>query len=109
MPRSHRVTEFSAPTVDLEQYRVRRQTPVGGLNNEYCEEHYGLRARPRVPQRPGRRSAARYLAERTGRRVSRTAVRVDGRVREAGRSEEHTSELQSLRHLVCRLLLGKKH
>ena len=24
------------------------------------------------------------------------------------RSEEHTSELQSLRHLVCRLLLEKK-
>src|SRR5215472_6347635 len=30
-----------------------------------------------------------------------------GRLR-AGRSEEHTSELQSLRHLVCRLLLEKK-
>src|SRR5262245_63932626 len=32
-------------------------------------------------------------------------------VRAAGhrrRSEEHTSELQSLRHLVCRLLLEKK-
>src|SRR5438045_5564039 len=29
--------------------------------------------------------------------------RVDGK-----RSEEHTSELQSLRHLVCRLLLEKK-
>src|SRR5471030_222394 len=27
---------------------------------------------------------------------------------ELGRSEEHTSELQSLRHLVCRLLLEKK-
>src|SRR5437899_3852618 len=27
---------------------------------------------------------------------------------EQGRSEEHTSELQSLRHLVCRLLLEKK-
>src|SRR5205814_2741101 len=26
---------------------------------------------------------------------------------ERGRSEEHTSELQSLRHLVCRLLLEK--
>src|SRR5258705_3439414 len=26
---------------------------------------------------------------------------------ERARSEEHTSELQSLRHLVCRLLLGK--
>src|SRR5947199_3811836 len=30
--------------------------------------------------------------------------RGDGR-----RSEEHTSELQSLRHLVCRLLLEKKN
>src|ERR1039458_8756512 len=28
--------------------------------------------------------------------------------REQDRSEEHTSELQSLRHLVCRLLLAKK-
>src|ERR1039458_10458437 len=27
--------------------------------------------------------------------------------REPSRSEEHTSELQSLRHLVCRLLLEK--
>src|SRR5690349_22748590 len=27
----------------------------------------------------------------------------------AGRSEEHTSELQSRRELVCRLLLEKKH
>src|SRR5205814_3857266 len=29
-------------------------------------------------------------------------------VRRVLRSEEHTSELQSLRHLVCRLLLEKK-
>src|SRR5262245_64438314 len=29
--------------------------------------------------------------------------------REGDRSEEHTSELQSLRHLVCRLLLEKKN
>src|SRR5205814_10445284 len=29
-------------------------------------------------------------------------------VTSAFRSEEHTSELQSLRHLVCRLLLEKK-
>src|SRR5438045_7144794 len=28
--------------------------------------------------------------------------------KEKDRSEEHTSELQSLRHLVCRLLLEKK-
>src|SRR5258705_3159166 len=33
-------------------------------------------------------------------------ARRDGRIHV--RSEEHTSELQSLRHLVCRLLLEKK-
>src|SRR3989442_4494963 len=31
------------------------------------------------------------------------------RARQAGRSEEHTSELQSRPHLVCRLLLEKKN
>src|SRR5262245_64884826 len=31
----------------------------------------------------------------------------DSRAVQAIRSEEHTSELQSLRHLVCRLLLEK--
>src|SRR5258705_6170811 len=31
-----------------------------------------------------------------------------GTVVDLSRSEEHTSELQSLRHLVCRLLLEKK-
>src|SRR5215203_6392615 len=31
-----------------------------------------------------------------------------GVVNEAGRSEEHTSELQSRQYLVCRLLLEKK-
>src|SRR5215831_17283957 len=38
--------------------------------------------------------------------VPATGSRV--RRRHAPRSEEHTSELQSLRHLVCRLLLEKK-
>src|SRR3712207_9012259 len=32
----------------------------------------------------------------------------DGRLRMIGRSEEHTSELQSRQYLVCRLLLEKK-
>src|SRR2546423_7723278 len=34
--------------------------------------------------------------------------RTRGRVRSKNRSEEHTSELQSLAYLVCRLLLEKK-
>src|SRR3989441_9750781 len=37
-----------------------------------------------------------------------TALRVKPRLAVARRSEEHTSELQSLAYLVCRLLLEKK-
>src|SRR5687768_18031869 len=43
-------------------------------------------------------------AERAGPGGQRAARLVDHR----GRSEEHTSELQSRLHLVCRLLLEKK-
>src|SRR3712207_8708210 len=35
-------------------------------------------------------------------------VRIDHHARRPGRSEEHTSELQSPQYLVCRLLLEKK-
>src|SRR2546425_5492741 len=38
----------------------------------------------------------------------RLAARVDPPARRRTRSEEHTSELQSLAYLVCRLLLEKK-
>src|SRR5438045_5543382 len=52
---------------------------------------------------PPRRRHPRLPACRRGRR------RGDGDLAGAARrSEEHTSELQSLRHLVCRLLLEKK-
>src|SRR5258705_10084584 len=48
--------------------------------------------------------------ERTRFRSVRANAAGDGiaGVPEGWRSEEHTSELQSLRHLVCRLLLEKK-
>src|SRR2546423_6898961 len=48
----------------------------------------------------GRRRAHRWCARRRSAR--------DPGERGAGRSEEHTSELQSLAYLVCRLLLEKK-
>src|SRR5262245_24328999 len=53
-----------------------------------------------------------YDNGRSDREIRRQAVD-EGRIiltrdRELLRSEEHTSELQSLRHLVCRLLLEKK-
>src|SRR3712207_7375297 len=39
---------------------------------------------------------------------SSRVIRRSGRARARGRSEEHTSELQSRQYLVCRLLLEKK-
>src|SRR2546425_4160025 len=52
---------------------------------------------------------------RRGRRRDGVGPRSDGEQRDGGtqrravaRSEEHTSELQSLAYLVCRLLLEKK-
>src|SRR2546422_6439882 len=52
-----------------------------------------------VVQRPGRRQSVRS-AGRWRWRIEHSAF--------ALRSEEHTSELQSRLHLVCRLLLEKK-
>src|ERR1035441_7835745 len=40
--------------------------------------------------------------------IQKDQVRADSPEFVRNRSEEHTSELQSLRHLVCRLLLEKK-
>src|ERR1035438_10686725 len=41
--------------------------------------------------------------------LTRAIAKFEERITETDfRSEEHTSELQSLRHLVCRLLLEKK-
>src|SRR5258705_10124078 len=60
--------------------------------------------------RPGRLDTFRYH-QIHHRRPGESTLRLDGRVsvlRPKPRSEEHTSELQSLRHLVCRLLLEKK-
>src|SRR5947208_9320848 len=51
-----------------------------------------------------RRAGADYCRRRHSEKTPRSAWRQRG----AGRSEEHTSELQSPDHLVCRLLLEKK-
>src|SRR5258705_9779180 len=57
---------------------------------------------------PSSWSTAPSAATSTGtRRAPPSSTRCAGR-RQRCRSEEHTSELQSLRHLVCRLLLEKK-
>src|SRR5687767_15266660 len=69
----------------------------------------------RLPRSAATESGVRRSASQVGRRVSGAGV--DGRGEEElqdvlgappQRSEEHTSELQSLAYLVCRLLLEKK-
>src|SRR5437899_7985987 len=70
-----------------------------------------IRRPPRSTLFPSRRSSdlrePRRFRRRESTRLSR--VRPAGRrTRLRRRSEEHTSELQSLRQLVCRLLLEKK-
>src|SRR5262245_63617982 len=70
--------------------------------------------RPRVPRVPlpahqfHRPQSAAEEALADGLKTQRHVGDVVARLAEAARSEEHTSELQSLRHLVCRLLLEKK-
>src|SRR5258705_2075131 len=54
--------------------------------------------------------AEKKLVDSTTNRTEDITINDAVSVRDAvdARSEEHTSELQSLRHLVCRLLLEKK-
>src|SRR5882724_4685715 len=72
-------------------------------------------AQRRLVHQRGGAHGPRWLARLAGRQTVR--LRLDPRRRQqervrslpsGGRAEEHTSELQSLRHLVCRLLLEKK-
>src|SRR5690348_18053095 len=72
--------------------------------------------RSSAPERPAARCAASSAPatksqERRGRGLRVPGLLRGGRsppTRESARSEEHTSELQSPVHLVCRLLLEKK-
>src|SRR2546425_7934359 len=73
------------PYTTLFRSRVRRGVPARGLS---------LRGLPFGPGAPSARAGAH--------------ARADGAPGPKGRSEEHTSELQSLAYLVCRLLLEKK-
>src|SRR5262245_63044076 len=83
--------------------RVTRRPVIVPLDMPTLDDH------PLLNSFPTRRSS--YLARR-GRRGSPARVGESfdglGRGRTTRRSEEHTSELQSLRHLVCGLLLEKK-
>src|SRR2546425_5424334 len=71
-----------------------------------------FRSRPRTAPPGAARPRTRQLLPPRWHRCrggcSRCSAGSDGPSRPAPRSEEHTSELQSLAYLVCRLLLEKK-
>src|SRR2546422_9724777 len=96
----------------------RPEDSVGGLRQGATwlrpSWHYSFHCRPGVqePERQVGRDARRRLV--AVEREARPGVHVQQHGRARGRddrvprSEEHTSELQSRLHLVCRLLLEKK-
>src|SRR5437899_5086050 len=75
------------------------------FNDTPTTEIYTLSLHDALPI-SGNRSRAPCRARRD--RASRRTARRRRPPPAGTRSEEHTSELQSLRHLVCRLLLEKK-
>src|SRR5258708_21535974 len=89
--------------LDLVRWHLRRSGP-GGLsfffNDTATTEIYTLSLHDALP-----------ISERSGKNSrSMTCVLGNhGLYRYPSRSEEHTSELQSPDHLVCRLLLEKKN
>src|ERR1035441_6199303 len=71
------------------------ETAAGSLTGRAQVLIYGPRA-------SGRSSVANFLAHHLNRPAGNSVQLVRGKAKDH-RSEEHTSELQSLRHLVCRL------
>src|SRR5690606_41360288 len=96
--------------LDLLSFPTRRSSDLRG-----APERAAAGDAPPVPAR-GRERVVAVPHGRGGRlRVRRVGVRQRGAAGVAraggdgGRSEEHTSELQSRENLVCRLLLEKKN
>src|SRR5262245_63291568 len=94
LPRPPRSTLFPYTTLFRSHLELRAEqrggAPAPAGEAERYDGAHRLRAAPAAPQRLHRQA---YSACGCG---------------TPERSEEHTSELQSLRHLVCRLLLEKK-
>src|SRR5947199_2837538 len=82
--------ESSAAHRDLHSFPTRRSSDLSPATLAKCWPSPSVRTASALPPQ------------------ARTAPSAPAVARRSPRSEEHTSELQSLRHLVCRLLLEKK-
>src|SRR5205814_3083790 len=81
---------------------------IGGIGatDGAVEEPWGASGRVRGRGHQRRRMPVNGYLDHVGELDA--AAGQPSKVLQVVRSEEHTSELQSLRHLVCRLLLEKK-
>src|SRR3712207_8836931 len=93
--RPPRSTLFPYTTLFRSNFPPWRAWRLGG----YVEEHTMITVANRIQVKP-------EYADAFEQRFRERAGLVDGM---PGRSEEHTSELQSRQYLVCRLLLEKKN
>src|ERR1035438_2774765 len=109
-------TAFYHETAPALRGYIRRVSGDGQAADDLLQEAYlrFLRAKPAAEDRAAMKAylyktatAAIYDRWRRQRR-ERLWSRWQAKPPAPPRSEEHTSELQSLRHLVCRLLLEKK-
>src|SRR2546425_5220699 len=98
--RPPRSTLFPYTTLSRSLPGARLRPPVAGRSARRGQGDHALSLRHLA------RDAARRRAPAPARGVGTRLRAVVGRQDE--RSEEHTSELQSLAYLVCRLLLEKK-
>src|SRR3989449_4394728 len=108
--RNQRVFFFNdTATTEIYTLSLHDALPIFPRRNEYKVQSIG---RPYEPSEADDRSASGVPLSRRAQGVSKKiSERLNGNedaYREYGRSEEHTSELQSRLHLVCRLLLEKK-
>src|SRR5205823_13510288 len=91
-----------APPRDLHSFPTRRSSDLTRSDRDEREHAHGLH--PSKARATTRRPWIRSLRARDRAAGSHCG----GSTVDAWRSEEHTSELQSLAYLVCRLLLEKK-
>src|SRR3712207_7648979 len=93
-PRSSRFFFFNdTATTEIYTLSLHDALPISGSTTSSTKQNLGMvRVVPQTESSPSLRQTPRCIPGRST----------------AGRSEEHTSELQSRQYLVCRLLLEKK-
>src|SRR5690554_7525087 len=92
---------------DLHSFPTRRSSDLGSCEKyatRFCEQHEKHVCKNNSNQKYAARFDKQYKIEYAGK--SNATSKYTARF--FNRSEEHTSELQSRPHLVCRLLLEKK-